>query len=134
MSDYVFGQLSSAFRTASTNKDPAVRKRAEQRVQQWTQLLDNAADGKLSVGSRTPVAGLPAWVTLEVLRGGFATGGAVAGGYAGNEVEKNVNKHTVYKTTVKMDDGSTRQLTVSHAYAIGAKVSVNGTKLKLQTP
>lgn len=61
-------------------------------------------------------------------------GGAVAGGYAGNEVEKSVNKHTVYKTTVKMDDGSTRRVTVSHPYAIGAKVTVNGTKLKLQTP
>lgn len=36
------------------------------------------ADGRVSVGSRVPVRGLPSWVTLEVLRGGFATGNASA--------------------------------------------------------
>ncbi|WP_250001675.1 hypothetical protein [Actinoplanes sp. M2I2] len=38
------------------------------------------ASGALTIGSRTPVAGLPAWVTPEVLRGGFATGTPAAGG------------------------------------------------------
>ncbi|MFH8477081.1 hypothetical protein [Streptomyces sp. NPDC018000] len=38
------------------------------------------AAGRLSVGSRTPVNGLPPWVTLDVVRGGFATGTAGAGG------------------------------------------------------
>ena len=38
------------------------------------------ASGRLSVGSRTPVAGFPAWVTPEVVRGGFATGNPSAGG------------------------------------------------------
>jgi hypothetical protein len=38
------------------------------------------ADGRLQIGSRTPVAGLPAWVTPQVIRGGFATGKPPAGG------------------------------------------------------
>ena len=36
--------------------------------------------GALQVGSRTPVAGTPSWVTLEVVQGGFATGEPLAGG------------------------------------------------------
>jgi outer membrane lipoprotein SlyB len=61
----------------------------------------------------------------------MTVGGAVAGGFAGNEVEKNVNKHTVYKTVVKMDDGSTHTYTIGQAFAIGARVSASGKKLKL---
>ena len=38
------------------------------------------ASGKLRIGSREPVSGLPAWVTPEVVRGGFATGEPAAGG------------------------------------------------------
>ena len=38
------------------------------------------ASGALTIGSRTPMAGLPAWVTPRVVRGGFATGTAAAGG------------------------------------------------------
>lgn len=58
-------------------------------------------------------------------------GGAVAGGYAGNEVEKNVKKHTVYKTTVKLDDGTVHEYTVSQQFAVGAKVKVSGKNLTL---
>lgn len=59
----------------------------------------------------------------------MTVGGAVAGGYAGNEVEKNVKKHTVYKTTVKLDDGSVHEYTVSQQFAVGAKVHVSGKNL-----
>ena len=59
----------------------------------------------------------------------MTVGGAVAGGYAGNEVEKNVKKHTVYKTTVKLDDGTVHEYTVSQQFAVGAKVNVSGKKL-----
>ncbi|TCC66372.1 hypothetical protein E0H73_05685 [Kribbella pittospori] len=37
-------------------------------------MLDGIATGRLTVGSRTPVADTPAWETLEVAHGGFATG------------------------------------------------------------
>jgi hypothetical protein len=53
---------------------------ARERVEAWTGVLRGLADGSLRVGSRTPVEGLPAWVTLRVLHGGFASGDAEAGG------------------------------------------------------
>ncbi len=46
----------------------------------WTAVLRGMASGVLRIGSRTPVKDMPAWVTPEVLRGGFATGKAAAGG------------------------------------------------------
>ena len=53
---------------------------AAERVEAWKQVLAGLADGALAIGSRTPVAGLPPWVTLRVLHGGFASGEALAGG------------------------------------------------------
>jgi outer membrane lipoprotein SlyB len=55
----------------------------------------------------------------------------VAGGYAGNEVEKNTKKHTLYKTSVKLDDGSVHSYTESQAFAVGARVTVAGKHIKL---
>lgn len=75
---YALGQLSRAFLTATTNEDAAVRRRADQRARRWAHVIEAMADGDVEVGSRTPARGLPAWVTLEVLHGGFATGRAVA--------------------------------------------------------
>ena len=75
---YALGQLAQAFLTASSHEDPATRRRADRRAQKWAQAIQEMAAGQVAVGSRTPVGGLPAWVTLEVLRGGFATGSASA--------------------------------------------------------
>ncbi|WP_328545695.1 hypothetical protein [Streptomyces platensis] len=77
---YARDQLAKAFVTALTHEDTDTRHRAEDRARRWRAVLDGLADGSLTVGSRTPVAGLPAWVTPEVVRGGFATGEASAGG------------------------------------------------------
>jgi hypothetical protein len=77
---YPQGQLASAFVTASTHEDAATRSRAEGRIRSWLQVLRGMASGAVTIGSRTPVAGLPAWVTPRVIRGGFATGKAAAGG------------------------------------------------------
>lgn len=77
---YPLGQLASAFLTAVTHEDAATRRRADDRVRRWNQVLAGMADGSLRIGSRTPVSDLPAWVTPEVVRGGFATGNPVAGG------------------------------------------------------
>ncbi|MHC3458640.1 hypothetical protein [Streptomyces flavovirens] len=77
---YPEGQLAKAFVTALTHEDAGVRHRAEVRGQRWREVLAALAAGRLSVGSRTPVVGLPPWVTPEVMRGGFATGSASAGG------------------------------------------------------
>lgn len=75
---YALGQLSSAFLTAATHEDPDVRRRADERARKWAQAIEHMEEGRVEVGSRVPVRGLPAWVTPEVLRGGFATGGALA--------------------------------------------------------
>lgn len=75
---YALGQLGNAFLTATTHEDPDVRRRGDRRAQRWAQAMERMADGRVDVGSRVPVRGLPAWVTLEVLRGGFATGSAMA--------------------------------------------------------
>ncbi|OPC78751.1 hypothetical protein B4N89_31855 [Embleya scabrispora] len=77
---YVGGQLARALRTATTHEDADTRRRAELRLGRWRRVLDGLRDGSLHIGSRTPVAGFPAWVTPEVVRGGFATGAASAGG------------------------------------------------------
>ncbi|QIP85054.1 hypothetical protein GLX30_14625 [Streptomyces sp. Tu 2975] len=77
---YASGQLTKAFTTALTHQDAGTRTRAQQRMRRWRDVLDGMADGRLRIGSRTPVAGLPAWVTPEVVHGGFATGSAAAGG------------------------------------------------------
>jgi hypothetical protein len=53
---------------------------AAARVKQWEQVIAGMLDGRLAVGSRTPVAETPAWVTLQVVHGGFATGSFAAGG------------------------------------------------------
>jgi outer membrane lipoprotein SlyB len=56
--------------------------------------------------------------------------GAAGGALAGNEIEKNVKQHIVYRVTVRMDDGSVRTVsqTTPPALAIGDKVRVvNGT-------
>jgi len=54
--------------------------RAAERVRQWQQVIRGLFDGTLRVGSRTPVAFTPVWVTPEVVHGGFATGNFAAGG------------------------------------------------------
>lgn len=59
--------------------------------------------------------------------------GAVGGGWAGNEVEKRIKKVTVYQVTVRMQDGSTRQVEQSDPIAVGAAVTVEGDAIRLQT-
>ncbi|MYV99795.1 hypothetical protein GT354_16150, partial [Streptomyces sp. SID3343] len=77
---WVAGRLASALVTAGTHEDPATARRALDRVRVWRRVLRGISDGTVRPGSRTPVAGAPGWVTLEVARGGFATGAESAGG------------------------------------------------------
>lgn len=71
---YALGRLQDALHTAATSADEATRSRAAAKVDRWRAVLDGMASGRLTVGSRTPVADTPAWVTPEVVTGGFATG------------------------------------------------------------
>lgn len=77
---YVLGQLSRAITTAVGHPDMAVRRRTLARIERWEQVFEGMLSGRLSVGSRTPVQDVPAWVTLEVAQGGFATGNLLASG------------------------------------------------------
>ncbi|TQL61913.1 hypothetical protein FB474_3336 [Oryzihumus leptocrescens] len=72
------GQLWRAMEAARSSGDRATRARAGAKVERWQAVLSGMATGHLAVGSRTPVADTPAWVTLEVVPGGFATGRFVA--------------------------------------------------------
>src|SRR6478752_6398986 len=77
---YALGRLAKALRTSETHADPATRERAERKVASWVAVYEGLLSGALQVGSRTPLAGTPAWATLEVAHGGFATGGLLTGG------------------------------------------------------
>ena len=78
---YAFGQLQKALTAAGGD--------ASARVQKWQRVITCLLDGSLRLGSRTPLADVPPWVTLEVVHGGFATGQLAAGGPLRlHEVEK----------------------------------------------
>ncbi len=76
---YAWTQLARARRTAANHEDPDVRARAAETAAQWERTIAGMASGELQVGSRRPTSA-PAWVTLDVVTGGFATGGYKAGG------------------------------------------------------
>lgn len=57
--------------------------------------------------------------------------GAVGGGFAGHEIEKRARSETVYAVRIRMDDGTLRTLTRAQAPAIGARVTVNGSTLRM---
>ncbi|GAB2678043.1 hypothetical protein [Thalassiella azotivora] len=71
---YAMGRLRDALHAAATSGNEATRARAAAKVDSWRMVLDGMASGELVIGNREPVAGTPAWVTLEVVTGGFATG------------------------------------------------------------
>lgn len=79
-SRYAAFQLAKALTTVEQHADPVTRARAAERASRWSSVLTSILSGTLAHGSRTPVEGVPAWVTLEVVTGGFATGAFPAGG------------------------------------------------------
>jgi hypothetical protein len=77
---YVAFQLAKALTTSQEHADPAIRARARGKIEKWEAVLRNVVTGSADYGSRTPVGGVPAWATLEVVTGGFATGELRAAG------------------------------------------------------
>ncbi len=57
--------------------------------------------------------------------------GAAGGAYAGNRVEKNMKKVTVYQMRVRMNDGSYRTIEQSNPVASGSRVVVEGNSLRV---
>lgn len=56
--------------------------------------------------------------------------GAIGGGFAGNAIEKNLKKETVYQVGVRMKDDSRRILEVGQAPTVGSKVTVDGSSIR----
>ena len=77
---YAVAQLARALAAADHHDDPAARAGAARKAEAWLEVFMGMIDGSLTVGSRTPVVGTPAWATLEVVSGGFATGTLLAEG------------------------------------------------------
>ena len=77
---YAAFQIAKALTTRVSHRDPATRERAQQKISKWETVLGNIMSGSVDYGSRAPVEGVPAWATLEVITGGFATGALLAGG------------------------------------------------------
>ena len=57
--------------------------------------------------------------------------GAAGGAYAGNAVEKNMKKVTVYEVRVRMDNGTHRTMDISSDVPVGSRVIVEGKNLRL---
>jgi hypothetical protein len=68
---YAMGQLQRAFDSLAAAQDATSLARAETKIARWRSVIADMAEGSLSAGSRTPVSGTPAWVTLEVAHGGL---------------------------------------------------------------
>jgi hypothetical protein len=75
---YATGQLRRAIDQLAAAHDAAGLEAAEVKIARWRSVIAGMEAGGLRAGSRTPVAGTPAWVTLEVAHGGFATGRLLA--------------------------------------------------------
>lgn len=78
--DYAANQLAKALLASEQTADAELAERAASRVTQWQAILSNLLSGAAHYGSRTPIPDTPAWATLEVATGGFATGRLLAGG------------------------------------------------------
>lgn len=56
--------------------------------------------------------------------------GAVGGGFAGNAIEKNVRKETVYQVGVRMEDGTHRVVEVTQEPSVGSRVTLEGSSIR----
>jgi len=77
---YAAFQIAKALTTSEVHEDASTRERAREKIAKWEKVLQNIFAGSVDYGSRIPVAEVPAWATLEVVTGGFATGRLLASG------------------------------------------------------
>jgi outer membrane lipoprotein SlyB len=92
--------------------------------------------GNTTVGLGTVAGGVLGGVLGNQVGGGngrtaMTVIGAAGGAYAGNRVEENMKKVTVYQMRVRMNDGSTRTIEQSAAVAVGSRVVVEGNSMRL---
>lgn len=77
---YATFQLSKALNALDATTTEAEHANALGRIARWRQVIAQQLQGSVAFGSRVPLTDVPAWVTLEVVTGGFVTGQLLAGG------------------------------------------------------
>ncbi|MEO8389407.1 glycine zipper 2TM domain-containing protein [Polaromonas sp.] len=92
--------------------------------------------GNTTIGLGTVAGGVVGGLVGNQMGGGngktaMTVLGAAGGAFAGNQIEKNMKKVTVYEVRVRMDDGTVRTMEVSSSVAVGSKVIVEGKNLRL---
>jgi outer membrane lipoprotein SlyB len=98
--------------------------------------VNGVAVGNTTVGLGTVAGGVIGGLLGNQVGGGngktaMTVLGAAGGAFAGNKIEQNMKKVTVYQVRVRMNDGSTRNVEVSSAVPVGAKVIVEGNNLRM---
>jgi outer membrane lipoprotein SlyB len=92
--------------------------------------------GNTTIGIGTVAGGVLGGVLGNQVGGGngktaMTVLGAAGGAYAGNAVEKNMKKVTVYQMRVRMNNGSVRTIEQASPVAAGSSVVVEGNSLRL---
>jgi outer membrane lipoprotein SlyB len=98
--------------------------------------VNGVAVGNTTVGLGTVAGGVIGGLLGNQVGGGngktaMTVLGAAGGAYAGNKIEQNMKKVTVYQVRVRMNDGSVRNVEVSSSVPVGSKVVVEGNNLRM---
>jgi outer membrane lipoprotein SlyB len=98
--------------------------------------VNGVAVGNTTVGLGTVAGGVIGGLLGNQVGGGngktaMTVLGAAGGAYAGNKIEQNMKKVTVYQVRVRMNDGSIRNVEVSSSVPVGSKVVVEGNNLRM---
>ena len=98
--------------------------------------VNGVAVGNTTVGLGTVAGGVVGGLLGNQMGGGngktaMTVLGVAGGAFAGNQIEKNMKKVTVYDVRVRMDDGTTRNMEISSDVPVGSKVIVEGKNLRL---
>lgn len=98
--------------------------------------VNGVAVGNTTIGLGTVAGGVVGGLLGNQVGGGsgktaMTVLGVAGGAFAGNQIEKNMKKVTVYQVRVRMNDGSTRNVEVSSSIPVGSRVIVEGKNLRL---
>ncbi len=98
--------------------------------------VNGVAVGNTTVGLGTVAGGVIGGLLGNQVGGGngktaMTVLGAAGGAFAGNKIEQNMKKVTVYQVRVRMNDGSTRNVEVSSSVPVGSRVIVEGNNLRM---
>ena len=98
--------------------------------------VNGVAVGNTTVGLGTVAGGVVGGLLGNQMGGGngktaMTVLGVAGGAFAGNQIEKNMKKVTVYEVRVRMDDGTVRNMEISSNVPVGSKVIVEGKNLRL---